>query len=115
MIEMMLVLALIGLIMAAVVMGLRKRTRDAQILLTRTQITQLGGMFLQHRVANGGECPTVKQWVEDQTLKSEPKDPWGRPLVIVCPGEHDQGGADIVSLGPDGQSGNRDDIESWKL
>jgi general secretion pathway protein G len=115
MIEIMLVLALIGLIMGAVIVGLRGRTREAQVQITRTQINQLGGMFLNHRVANGGECPSVQRWLEDKVLRSEPKDPWGHPLVIVCPGEHDEGGADITSIGPDGQPGNQDDIESWKL
>jgi general secretion pathway protein G len=72
-------------------------------------------MVFQHRLVNSGECPSTQQWVEDKTLKSEPKDPWGHPLLIVCPGQHEEGGADISSLGPDGQSGTKDDIESWKL
>jgi len=60
--------------------------------------------------------PEVEQdMVEDKTLKSELTDPWGHPLLIVCPGQHEEGGADISSLGPDGQSGTKDDIESWKL
>jgi type II secretory pathway pseudopilin PulG len=115
MIEIMLVLALIGLVMAVVVLGLRKKTRDAQIQIARFDVQQLSGLFLNHRVANAGECPSIKQWLEDKTLKSEPKDPWGHPLVITCPGEHDEGGADILSPGPDGETGNDDDIESWKL
>ncbi len=115
MIEIMLVLALVGLIMGAIVVGLRKRAIDGQIMVTRMQVQQLGAMVFQHRLANNGECPSTKQWVEDQTLKSEPKDAWGHLLVIVCPGEHEEGGADIISLGPDGQAGTKDDIESWKL
>jgi general secretion pathway protein G len=142
MIEIMLVLALIGLIMGAVVVGLRRNTVQGQVQVARMHIQQLGAMFLQHRVANSGDCPTMAKWIacgasqlcwlrsiaggfgdpprvpisiEDQTLKSEPKDPWGHPLAIVCPGEHEEGGADIVSLGPDGRPGSKDDIESWKL
>jgi general secretion pathway protein G len=115
MIEIMLVLALVGLIMGAIVVGLRKRAIDGQIMVTRMQVQQLGAMVFQHRLANSGECPSTKQWVEDKTLKSEPKDAWGHLLVVVCPGEHEEGGADIVSVGPDGQAGTKDDIESWKL
>jgi type II secretory pathway pseudopilin PulG len=114
MIEMMLVLALIGLIMGAVVVKLQGRTRDAQKQIARVEIGELGGSILNYRVANGGDCPSIQQWVADKTLKAEPKDPWGHPLLIVCPGEHEQGGADIVSLGPDGQPGNSDDIRSWQ-
>ena len=114
MIEIMLVLALVGLIMGAIVVGLRKRAIDAQIMITRTQVQQLGAMVFQHRLANSGECPSTRQWVEDKTLKSD-KDAWGHQLVVMCPGEHEEGGADIISLGPDGQAGTKDDIESWKL
>jgi general secretion pathway protein G len=115
MIEIMLVLALVGLIMGAIVVGLRKRAIDAQIMVTRMHVQQLGALVFHHRLANNGDCPSTKQWVEDKTLKSEPKDPWGHLLVVVCPGEHEEGGADIISLGPDGQAGTKDDIESWKL
>jgi general secretion pathway protein G len=114
MIEIMLVLALIGLIMGAVVVKLSRRARDAQRQIARLQINELGAMFLNHRTANGGDCPSINQWLEDKTLKDEPKDPWGRAFTIVCPGQHEEGGADIVSLGPDGQPGGKDDIESWK-
>lgn len=115
MIEIMLVIALIGLVMAAVAIGLRKRARDAQIQIARVSVQQLSGLFFQHRLASGGECPSIQQWIDDKTIKSEPKDPWGHVLIIVCPGEHDEIGADILSPGPDGQTGNKDDIESWKL
>ena len=114
MIEIMLVLALVGLIVGAVVVGLRRQARNGQVQAAQLQIRQLSAMFFQHRFANNGECPFLKLWLEDRTLKAEPKDPWGRSLLIVCPAEHDEGGADIMSLGPDGQPG-KDDIESWKL
>jgi general secretion pathway protein G len=115
MIEIMLVLALIGLVMGAVVVKLRERTIEAQKLIARTQINELSAMFLRYRVGSGGDCPTVNQWLEDGTLRAEPKDPWRHPFVVTCPGTHDESGADIVSLGPDGQLGSRDDIESWRL
>jgi general secretion pathway protein G len=115
MIEIMLVLALIGLIMGTVVVGLRRNMIKGQILITQTEIRKLDGMFLQHRLSNSGECPSIRAWVEDKTLDSEPKDPWGHSLSIGCPGEHTEGGADIASLGPDGKPGTKDDIESWNL
>jgi len=115
MIEIMLVLALIGLIMGAIVIGSRRKTRDAQVQIAKLGVQQLSGLFFNHRLANSGECPSIKKWLEDKPLKSEPKDPWGHPLVIICPGEHDEGSADIISPGLDGEAGNQDDIESWKL
>lgn len=115
MIEMMLVLALIGLIMGTIVHKLRKSGIDAQVQVARMQLRELGAMFFHYRLGNNGDCPSIRQWLEDKTLKSEPKDPWGHPLTIVCPSEHDQGTADIVSVGPDGQPSSRDDIQSWTL
>lgn len=112
MIEIMLVLALIGLIMGVVVTGLRKRARDGQIQIARMQVRQLAGTLFQHRLANGGECPATNG--SDAPTSAESKDPWGRALLMICPGEHDQDGVDVVSLGPDGRP-SADDIESWKL
>jgi general secretion pathway protein G len=115
MIEIMLVLALVGLIMGAIVVKLRRGTVEAQRQIARVQIHDLAGMFLNYRVGNSGDCPTIAQWIEDKTLKEEPKDPWGHALTIVCPGQHDDASADIVSLGPDGQANSKDDIQSWTL
>ena len=79
------------------------------------QVRYLVGMAEQYRLANSGECPSIERWIEDKTLKTPPKDPWGNFLLVHCPGEHEQGSADVISLGPDGQAGTNDDIESWKL
>ncbi len=113
MIEIVLVLALVGLIMGAIVVKLRRGTGEAQRQIARVQIQELAGQFLNYRVSNSGDCPTIAQWIEDKTLKEEPKDPWGRALSIVCPGQHDEAGADIFSPGPDGQANTKDDIQSW--
>jgi type II secretory pathway pseudopilin PulG len=115
MIEIMLVLALVGMIMGAIVYKLQQTGKAAQKHVAELEIRQLGAMFLQYRIANHGDCPSVAQWIEDKTLKGEPKDPWGHALTIACPGQHDDGSADIVSLGPDGQASTKDDIQSWTL
>jgi general secretion pathway protein G len=111
MIEIMLVLALIGLIMGALVYRLRRHVGTGQIQVARVQVTQVSGTLFQQRLANGGECPSTE---EPTTSVSVEKDPWGHALVVVCPGEHDQGGVDVASLGPDGKP-SEDDIVSWKL
>jgi general secretion pathway protein G len=112
MIEIMLVLALIGLITGTVVVGLRKRARNGQIQIATMKVRELSGTLFQYRVSSNGDCPPSSS--SDDAARAGDKDPWGHPYVIVCPGVHDQESADVVSLGPDGQPGN-DDIESWKL
>jgi serine/threonine-protein kinase len=53
-------------------------------------------------------CPTI-------AALGDPRDAWNRALVVTCdrqPADHQIG---LVSLGPDGQLGTADDIESWTL
>ena len=42
-----------------------------------------------------------------------PNDPWGREFLYLAPGKH--GDVDVFSRGPNGRSGDDDDIGSWTL
>lgn len=42
-----------------------------------------------------------------------PTDPWGEPLQYAYPGTRNKGGYDLWSKGPDKQSGTADDIGNW--
>ncbi|HEY6174426.1 MAG TPA: hypothetical protein VIX73_08290 [Kofleriaceae bacterium] len=42
-------------------------------------------------------------------------DPWGHPLRITCTDQPADQIAGVVSAGPDGIAGTRDDVESWTL
>ena len=42
-----------------------------------------------------------------------PVDSWGRHYIYTCPGVHGPGPYDLLSGGPDGVVGTRDDITSW--
>jgi general secretion pathway protein G len=44
---------------------------------------------------------------------SIPKDPWGNDYVYECPGQHNPGSYDLMSMGPDGRVGGGDDISNW--
>jgi general secretion pathway protein G len=114
MIEIMLVLALIALITSSVVVNLRRRAREAQSQVARVRVQELSGAAFQYRLANRGDCPPREPTPDERSSRNDNRDPWGRPYLVVCPGEHDQDGLDVVSLGPDGRPG-QDDIESWKL
>jgi len=59
--------------------------------------------------------PGVDLWDGPYLRKEVPNDPWGRPYVYACPGQH--GDYDLVSLGADGQEGGEGenaDVVSWK-
>jgi hypothetical protein len=42
-------------------------------------------------------------------------DPWGQPLQIVCSDQPADQVAGVLSYGPDGEPGTRDDVLSWAL
>ena len=62
-------------------------------------------------VKQPANCPN---WNKEGYLQEVPSDPWGRPYVYLCPGQHNTKKFDLLSLGPDGQQGTEDDIGNWK-
>jgi len=129
-IEMLVVVAIIGLFIAIVAPNMFKSADKARITATRDQIrsfmTALGSYKL-----DTGVFPTTEQglaalrvkpsedvngWSGPYMPQEIPKDPWGHDYVYKYPGEHGDE-PDIVSLGADGQPGGEGlnaDILSWK-
>jgi general secretion pathway protein G len=113
-IEIMVVLTLISLIGATLGIAVTKKLNDAKVKDAQIQVRQLSGEVQQFMIAKN-RCPTVEELVAERYVRRAPVDPWGKPIEITCPGQHDPDGVDIVSTGKDGQQGTDDDVESWKL
>jgi general secretion pathway protein G len=58
-------------------------------------------------------APLPRNYRSDGYVRRLPQDPWGNDYRIVSPGQH--GVIDVFSVGPDGESGNIDDIGNWNL
>ena len=56
----------------------------------------------------GARCP-------DAAALGAALDPWGQPLRIVCSDQPADQIAGVLSYGPDGEPGTRDDVVSWGL
>ena len=56
----------------------------------------------------GARCP-------DAAALGAALDPWGQPLRIVCSDQPADQVAGLLSYGPDGEPGTRDDVVSWAL
>jgi hypothetical protein len=56
----------------------------------------------------GARCP-------DAAALGAALDPWGQPLRIVCADQPADQIAGVLSYGPDGEPGTRDDVVSWTL
>jgi len=108
------VLAILGLIAGTIVVSLHQRTKDAQLKVARIQVRDIVGRIEQFMI-NKLRCPTVDELVSDGYLRTPPRDAWGTPILVRCPGEHEHDPADVVSYGPDRLADTGDDVRSWEL
>jgi len=112
--EIMIVLALIGLIAGAIGTSVYKRYVDGQIRTTRLQVRELVGSA-QVSMLDDPTCPTIEQMLARGQLGKLPRDSWGTPLTLECPSKEGKDPVDVSSAGPDKKPGTPDDINSWAL
>jgi general secretion pathway protein G len=115
-VEMMVVIAIMGLIMGAVGVQLYKKWRQAQIETTKQEIMTTKTALTEYALDQPDRCPSsLSDLAENGNLEDEPLDAWGEPLLFRCPAQNGRAVADIWSKGPDGEEGTGDDICSWKI
>jgi len=128
-IELMVVLAIIGILAALVVPNVLGRADDARITAARTDVGNLVQALKLYKLDNQ-RFPTAEQGLQALVSKPSaepvpnnwksyldklPADPWGRPYQYLNPGL--KGEVDVMSWGADGQSGGEGvnaDIGSWQ-
>jgi general secretion pathway protein G len=129
-IEIMVVIIILGVLAALVVPNIMGAPDEARAKAATVDIARVMRSLDQYRLDNlkypsteqgllalvqrpGGK-PEPRNW--KQVLKSEPKDPWGRPYLYLNPGAN--GDIDVFSYGADGEAGGEGvdaDIGSWQL
>ncbi len=128
-IELMVVLAIIGVLAALVVPNVLNRADDARVTAAKTDVGNLMNALKLYRLDNQN-YPTAEQGLSALVVKPTagqvplywkpyidklPNDPWGRPYQYMNPGV--KGEVDVLSLGADGQPGGEGknaDIGSWQ-
>ena len=127
-IELLVVVIIIGLLAALVGPRIFGKTAGAKQQAAKAQIENFG-MALDIFRLDVGRYPTTEEglkalrekpsgaekWEGPYLKKEVPLDPWGRPYVYRCPGDH--GDYDIISYGLDGVEGGEgenQDIVSWQ-
>jgi general secretion pathway protein G len=123
-VEIMLVVAIIGILAALVIPKIVGKSEQARI--TRVQADVKGGIKSavdEFEVDNGfypsslqdllQQPRNAKNW-HGPYLDSLPVDPWQNPYLYSFPGKHNPTGYDLWSSGPDGKSGTADDIGNWQ-
>ena len=128
-IELMVVLAIIGVLAALIVPNVLGRADDARVTAARTDVGNLmqalklykldnqrfpsSAQGLQALVTKPSAEPVPLNW--KPYLDKLPADPWGRPYLYMNPGLKSE--VDVLSFGADGQSGGEGhnaDIGSWQ-
>jgi general secretion pathway protein G len=113
--EVMIVLAIIGLIAGSIGVGVFKQFQKSQVKTAKISVKEIGDAVQQYMIENNNECPHgMEDLVAKKNLSRVIKDPWGKEFTIKCPGQNDTDGADVSSSGPDKQDGTADDIKSWE-
>ncbi|HEX6985549.1 MAG TPA: type II secretion system major pseudopilin GspG [Planctomycetaceae bacterium] len=131
--EVLLVLAILGVIAAIVVPNLLGTQQKAYIDQTKANIRALENTMRMYAIDHDGTFPqggqeemlTALMQPRDRDgnemkpyLESQPKDAWGRVLNYRYPGTNQPQGVDkpdIWSNGPNGQNedGSGDDVNNW--
>ncbi len=128
-IELMVVLAIIGILASLIVPNVLGRADDARITAARTDVGNLVQALKLYKLDNQ-RFPNAEQGLQSLVTKPSaepvppnwknyldklPADPWGRPYQYLNPGL--KGEVDVMSWGADGQSGGEGvnaDIGSWQ-
>jgi hypothetical protein len=93
-------LAIIGLITAASASASTRSSATPNLKTTHIQLLRIVGDATQYMLMKN-KCPTVDDLVTEQYLPQPPRDAWGTPIVMKCPGDHEPDPVDVISWGPD--------------
>jgi general secretion pathway protein G len=98
----------VGLVL---LVGVRER-RESGIRRTRATLINVRSAVDSYLADHDGGCPAggLKGLGSYAPFEEEPRDAWGKPLRLSCPGmQHAR--YDLYSDGPDGEHGGLDRIE----
>ena len=131
MLEIMVVVVIIGLLVAAVAPQFIRQIDTAEINRAKTDLRSIETSLnlyrldnfrypstsdgLEAHVTHPGEA-TAPNW--KQYLPKVPVDPWQRPYQYASPGQRGGGDFDVFTFGADGQEGGEGtnaDIGNWEL
>lgn len=113
-IEILIVLAIIGLIAGGVAVVAVPKFAESQRNQAKIDARTIHPVAEKYRVDHPAQCPTVEQLRAEKELSAASKvtDPWDTPYKIIC-GEDDL--TIVTSFGPDKKENTKDDIRIPEL
>jgi len=124
--EILVVLAIIGLLAGLAITNVDKIFGGAQETTAQLQVRDsMKTSLTTYRIHLGDYPPSLQALITRPSEKGDrwngpyiepakiPLDPWGEPLQYAYPGTRNKGSYDLWSKGADKQSGTADDIGNW--
>ena len=108
-VELVIVITIIGVLTAAISVGVMKAKKTADIGTAKTACSSVKSASILWRNAHPDQdCPTVDQLKKEKFLDTGflAKDSWGNPYKIAC----DADDITCSTAGPDRKEGTEDDI-----
>lgn len=117
-IEMMLVLAIIGVVMG-ILFGPRimEMFRGSKESATKVLVDKYANQgYVQWEMNSDSACPGSLDEVAKYVGKKTAKDPYNKPMSMVCGDDapEEANGFGVISGGPDKKLNTKDDIRSWE-
>jgi general secretion pathway protein G len=121
-VEIMVVIAIIGVLMTVIAVNVLGYLDSANHDATKIQIKKIEEALTVYAAKHKGKFPGTSEGLEAAKKyfpNSEvPTDAWGNGLLYFSPGTHGDHQYEIISLGKDGKEGGDDanaDIQSWDM
>lgn len=117
-IEMMLVLAIIGVVMGILfgpaIMDMFRGSKESAAKVLVDKFANQG--FIKWEMNSDEACPASLDEIAKHVGKKNAKDPYNKPMAMVCGDEapEDANGFGVISAGPDKKMNTKDDIKSWE-
>lgn len=120
-VEIMVVIAILGLLMSVVAVNVMGSLQEANVDATKLTIKKVEQGIQMYAAKHKGKYPTTSQGLEAASKyfpdNKVPTDAWGNEFQYFSPGTSGDRDYEIISLGKDGQEGGEDadgDIRSWE-
>ncbi len=109
-IEILIVLAIIGLISGGIALVAVPKYKEAQITTAKNDTKALYTIGENWRANHAADCPTVDRLKADKEISATSNiiDPWGMAYKISC---EDSDNLQVISFGPDKKENTTDDIK----
>ena len=124
--EILVVLAIIGLLAGLAITNVEKIFGGAQVGTVQIFVKEsMKTALTTYRIQMGDYPPNLEALITRPSVKGDrwngpyitdskvPLDPWGEPYQYAYPGTRNKGSYDLWSKGPDKQTGGTDDIGNW--